>query len=112
MNQTDAFIKGSGNPIELTLKEEGVAISNVPTELVIEIGSVVTITRTPDGDGVTFAAGVLTIVPAELTEDVSGLLDGNLYPVRIKFSDAQNTDIVYGGNDGTGRIYFLVSTAP
>ncbi len=109
MNITEDLVIGSHNEIVLTLTEDAAAIQVSPTEISIDIGGLVTITRTPTGDGIVYAAGVITITPALLTEDLSALRKGKLYPVKIKLKAASDpSGVVYGAGDSTGRLHFLM----
>lgn len=117
MNITEHFIIGSDNEITLTLTEDGTAISGAWTGLDIYIGSpaVVTITRTSDGGGVALntSTGVLTIRVGDLTEDLSALVSGRLYPIWVKLTTATHDDGVdFGGPDSSDQLFFLVTSRP
>ena len=112
-NQTDYLVRDSDNQITLTLTEDGTAISNTPTQIEIDIGGVIQITRSPTGDGVAFSSGVLTITPSDLTEDLSSLQAGRLYRVKIVITDGSQPDgVVFGANDSDAKQYFLISDRP
>lgn len=114
---TETFIKGSDNAISLTLTEDEEAVEGAWDSISIHIGdpSLVVITRTNDGDGVTFSVvtGVLTIKPGELTEDISALVNGRLYRVHIVVVSASNPDGVdFGADDSSTRLHFLIDERP
>ncbi len=114
-NVTKAFVKDADNVVELDLTENGSPLTNTPTEIKLEIGSVITITRTPTGTGIAFDTGTgrLTVTPADLTEDLSGLVVGTLHKVRVLFTDSTNTNgVAYGAGDSAGRVFFKIETAP
>lgn len=113
-NVTEHFIKGSDNQIKLILTEDGSAISGAWTRLEVWIGDL-EIERTTDENGIALntSTGELTITPADLTEDLSSLVVNRLYRVLIVLVDATNDDgALFGGNDSTDRLYFLVSELP
>ena len=110
---TDYFIRNSDNIITTTLIEAGAAIVVSPTEIVIDIDGLVTITRSPTGDGVSYADGIVTLVPGNLTEDLSALADGQTYKVRIIIKTVpQPLGIVFGDGDSANQLRFVVSTKP
>ena len=115
------FIKGSDNKITLTLREDAVAISETPTELAIYIGDdpnnpVVTMTRAaPIGDGVSYAAGVVEITPADLTETLADLIPGSKHRVFIVVkTSADPNGVVFGQDDdeGSTELVFHVRKNP
>lgn len=108
------FIKGSDNQISLTLTEDGDAIAGQWTSLEIWIGDL-QIQRAADGDGVALntSTGVLTITPADLSEDLSSLVVGETYRVQIVVTDAVNDDgALFGGNDSPEWLEFQISQKP
>lgn len=108
------FLRGTDNQISITLTENDVAISGAWTRLEIWIGSL-EIERNVDGNGVALntSTGVLTITPADLTEDLSSLVDGQEYDVLVRVVDSGNDDgAVFGGEDSDARLIFKVSTPP
>lgn len=107
------FIKGSENRVVLTLTEDGVAISGAWTQLDIFIGDL-QITRLVDGDGVSLdpVTGILTIIPADLTEDLSALLAGSRHRVQIVVTDATNDDGAVFGGDDSDQLTFFISEKP
>ena len=108
----DHFIKGSNNIISLSLQEDNEDIASVPTGIDIFIGDV-QITRSPDGNGVTYTAGVVDINPGLLTEDLTSLVAGNQYRVYVTITTAQDVQgVVFGGDDSDDKLYFNVSDAP
>ena len=116
-NLTEYFIKGSDNGVVVTLTEDSSAISTTATEINVVMYKAwsaqpaLTITRTtfPE-NGVAFNSGVLTITPGDLTEDTSVLTDGHVYRVVITVESAGETNgVVYGGDDSSDKLWFLVS---
>lgn len=107
---TLAFVKGSDNVVTLNLQEDGANVAPGSwSRLEVWIGDV-EIQRASDADGVALSVGgVLTIIPAKLTEDLSALLVGELYPVRVLLVDSSNTDgVEFGGVDSADKMWFLV----
>ena len=112
-NRTEHFVKGSDNAITLTLLEAAVASTITATEINIDIGGLVTITRTPDGTGIAFVNGVLTITPRSLTEDLSALKVGQLYRTKVVVkSSGATSGVVFGASDSNTRLFFLVRSNP
>lgn len=118
-NLTDYLIKNSENAITLTLTEDSSAIGVSPTEISISLYKgysstrALEITRSPTGDGVAYSSGVVTITPVDLTEDLSTLIDGQLYrAVFLIKTSSQPDGVVFGGNDSANKIWLMVSTAP
>jgi hypothetical protein len=118
-DSTVTLVKGSDTPIEVTLTEDGDPIAVTWTEIEIYIGNpaLVTINRTDDEDGVVFAAGVLTINPADLTApeiaEIAALADGALLPMWVKVTDATNDDGVdFGAAGSDGVVSVLVQSRP
>ena len=117
---SEKLIKGSENAVSITLTENGTAISVSSTEIVIslfrpydETRAVLTITRSPTGFGVAYTDGVITLTPADLSEDLGVLKNGRVYRAKITIKTATQTDgVVYGGNDSDAIIYFVVSALP
>ena len=111
-NQTDYFIRGSDNIISMTLTEDGDPIATSPTEINVVFGGI-TITRTPDGNGISFSGGVLEITPGDLTEDFSGLISGKLYPVEVVIKGPGDLNgVVFGGTDSINKQFFLIDDNP
>lgn len=115
--ETDLFFKGLDNPVSWALQNDGVTITNVATELRIYIGDPIVapvITRaTLPANGVSYASGVVTVVPADLTEDLSALIIGRSYPVRILMIDAGNPNGVLFGEAGQpNTVNALISALP
>lgn len=112
---TEVFIKGSDNQIVVQLTEDGVGISGAWTSLTVYIGDALTITRSANGSGVDLdsATGDLTITPGQLTENLSALIEGQLYPVWVKVASSANPNGVdFGAGDSTSRLYFLIQERP
>ncbi len=109
----DTLKKGSDNDITYTLTENGVAITNTPTDLTIDIGGLVSINRTSfPSNGIAFASGVVTISPGDLTEDLSSLLHDTVHRVKTKFIDGSNSNgVVYGAGDSDDLLYFRIEDA-
>lgn len=113
----DTFIKGSDNIISKVLTEDEEAINVAWTEIEIAfIGQGVTqalITRTSDGDGISFASGVLEITPGALTEDLSALAVGRIYNVVATVKTASDIyGVSYGREDSDNKLYMMVSEVP
>lgn len=111
MNLTEHFIKGSDNAIKLTLTEDGSALSGSWARLEVWIGSL-EIQRTSESNGIAFSAGVLSITPADLTEDLSTLIAGRLYRMQVVVANAGGDEFVFGGNDSANKVYFEISDKP
>jgi hypothetical protein len=114
---TETFIHDSDNLITLTLNENGVPISGAWDELAIYIGrpAVVILTRTSSSNGISLSelGGVLAIRPAQITEDVSALVPGKLYPVHVQVKSTGNPDGAdFGSNDSDTRLFFLIRDRP
>lgn len=110
---TKTLIKGSNNVVTVTLTEDGSAIGGAWTELDIYIGTdAFNIHRTSNGNGVALAAGVLTINPGQLTEDLSTLPSG-LHRAYVRIKTSTNAQGAYWGADDTpGQLHFDVSDPP
>lgn len=115
-NQTDHFIRDSDNIISLTLTEAGSPIASSPTEITVDIGDgALVVTRTPDGNGISFSGGVLEISPGDLTEavDIAALVAGMVYPVEILIKTAGDLNgVVFGGADSINKQFFQIHDIP
>lgn len=108
---TEYFIRGSDNILRLTLLEASSPLAGQWSQVEIRFGNVV-ITRTSQINGITFDAGVLSIQPAALTEDVSGLIDGVLYPVQIEVQSGTSVGGSHWGLiDSDDELMFQIATA-
>lgn len=112
-DNTQYLIRNSDTQIKLQLLEDDVAISGAWTQVDVHIGSV-TITRNADGNGVALSTGdgTLTLTPADITEDLSGLVAGRTYRGYVVVTDAINDDGIVWGNDGHDRLFFVISDKP
>jgi len=117
-NFTDYFVRNSDNVITLSLTENDSVISSNATEIVIKMYQgyssqvALTITRTPDGDGVTYSAGVLEVEPSGLTETLTTLVDGRVYSVTVLIKTVLEPDgVLFGGADSDDKMFWHVSTA-
>lgn len=115
---TENFIKAGDNVITLTLTEAGSPTALAWTSLTIDVlkarsgENVTSITRTSDGNGVTFSSGVLTINPPDLSEGVASFEAGKLYRVKVRvISPTTPTGAVFGDEDSTDKLYFYVPAA-
>lgn len=107
----ERFLKGSDNKIVLTLTEDGQPVDiRIATQIDIDIGNFLKITRTTSENGVDFSTGDLIITPGDLTEDVSVVPD-QFIPTLITVYDIQNTNgAKFGGADSDPRLMFSVRT--
>lgn len=118
MNQTEVFIKGSNNRIELTLTEDMVPVDGVWQQIDIFIGNppVVTVTRLPGDPGIDITAGVLNINPAALAltqAELDALVDGALHCVWVRLTSSADPDGVdFGAPDSIDTLHFLISERP
>jgi hypothetical protein len=112
---TEQLIRASDNQIKLTLTEDGTAISGNWDAIDIHIGDV-TITRTGNANGITFANGLLTINPGDLTTAeqtaLDGLQAGRRYRTQIVVTSATNDDGAVFGGDDSDRLYVYLSDKP
>ena len=115
MNITEHLVADSDNTITLTLTEDDDPISVAWTQLDIVFSSV-TITRTANGDGVTFSAGVLNIIPGSLTTAEKALITAvpkpQLYRAYITVTaDTEPSGVVFGASDSENKL-FIYATDP
>ena len=113
----DNLVRGSDNPIKLSLTEDGSPVAGVWDTLDIWIGSV-NLNRTADGDGVTLdtSTGLLTIIPANLLPaeiaDLAELSARRSYLVKIVITSALVDDGAVFGGAGSEKIIFMISDKP
>lgn len=120
MKITEHWIKGSDNAIRILLYENDVLLGGAWTEVQVTIGhptAAMTLTRTADGNGISFASGTLQIIPAQLTPAeitaAASLVTGNLYRVLIRIKSSTNPNGVdFGFDDSDDQVYFLVHERP
>jgi hypothetical protein len=119
MNTTATLIKGSDNAVTVVLTNDGDPIVVSWTEIDVYIGrpALVTINRTDDEDGVEFAAGELSITPADLLQPerdaIAALADDTLYELWVRVKDAINDDGVdFGANDSEDAVLVYVQSRP
>lgn len=106
---TEYFIKNSDNAITLTLTEDGNPAVISWTSLTVQIGTV-SITRAADGDGITFASGILTIIPGQLTEDLTDLRADDTLRVFVRvISAGAPTGVIFGADDSDSVLQFAIS---
>lgn len=116
MKITEHWIKGSDNAIRILLYENDVLLSGAWTEVQVTIGhptAILTLTRSADGNGISFSSGTLQIIPAQLTPaeltSAAELAAGNLYRVLIRIKSTTNPNGVdFGFDDSDDQVYFLV----
>ena len=104
------LVRGQDNEIQMTLLESASPINPTWIELEIDIGGVVTITRTNEVNGITFSNGIVGITAGKLTEDLSGLYTPWLYPGYVTVKTASDPNgVVYGASDSGNLIWFYVT---
>ena len=114
MNVTRHLLKGSDNEVAVLLTQDDVPLIVSWTELSVFIGRkpyLVTITRAaPGSNGVDLASGILTIRPSDLTEDLSALKNGQLYPVIVEVKDGTSTlGNHFAAADSENRLFFHIT---
>lgn len=114
MNITEHLVAGSDNTITLTLTEASSPISLVWTQLDVVFGGV-TITRTANGDGITFSGGVLNLIPGSLTTAekavITALPKPKLFRTYITVTAASEpSGVVFGASDSENKLYLYVTS--
>lgn len=110
---TEYLVRNSDNTITLNMLENNANVSVTWTQIDIAFGGV-TLTRTAEEDGITFASGVLDIIPGSLTTAEKAALDA-LQPASLHrayitvISALEPSGVQYGAADSDNKLFIYVA---
>ncbi len=111
----EVLVRGSDNALDLSLTEDGVEPGFTPTRILVRLENGITIDHsTPFTGGMDFVSGNLQITPGDLTpEDLSTLVQGQRYRVKIRLFTSEHTNgVVFGEDDQETHYYLTVQDVP